>query len=166
MGQRQGEGLMGLFDKKNSSNAITTKVANLLREALPDVSFVDEGPGAWGARNESVLVKVVVDTESFPDQPFVDVIAFVLINVKDDLKLYKYLMTEKSFIFNKWEIEPGEESGTINLYLTARVLIDDLDASELNFAIMSTAMIADGVDEDIQKQFGGKRCLEYFGWEE
>jgi hypothetical protein len=166
MGQRQGEGLMGLFDKKNSSNAITTKVANLLREALPDVSFVDEGPGAWGARNESVLVKVVVDTESFPDQPFVDVIAFVLINVKDDLKLYKYLMTEKSFIFNKWEIEPGEESGTINLYLTARVLIDDLDASELNFAIMSTAMIADGVDEEIQKQFGGKRCLEYFGWEE
>jgi hypothetical protein len=166
MGLRQGEGLMGLFDKKNSSNALHTKVASLLREALPDVDFVDEGPGAWGARNESVLVKVVVNTEDFPEKPFVDVIAFVLINVKDDIKLYKYLMTEKSYIFNKWEVEPGEDNGTVNVYLTARVLIDDLDASELNFAIMSTAVIADGIDEEIQKEFGGKRCLEYFGWEE
>jgi len=157
---------MGLFDKKNSSNALHTKVASLLREALPDVDFVDEGPGAWGARNESVLVKVVVNTEDFPEKPFVDVIAFVLINVKDDIKLYKYLMTEKSYIFNKWEVEPGEDNGTVNIYLTARVLIDDLDASELNFAIMSTAVIADGIDEEIQKEFGGKRCLEYFGWEE
>jgi hypothetical protein len=145
---------MGLFDKKNSSNALHTKVENLLREALPDVSFVDEGPGAWGARNESVLVKVVVNSEDFPEKPFVDVIAFVLINVKDDIKLYKYLMTEKSYIFNKWEVEPGEDNGTVNLYLTARV------------AIMSTAVIADGIDEEIQKEFGGKRCLEYFGWEE
>jgi hypothetical protein len=27
-------------------------------------------------------------------------------------------------------------------------------------------MIADGIDEEIQKEFGGKRCVEYFGWEE
>lgn len=157
---------MGLFDKKNGSNAINTKVANLLREALPDVEFVDEGPGNWGARNESVLVRVVVNTEDFPDKPFVDVIAFVLLGVKDDINIYKYLMTEKSYIFNKWEVEPGEDKGTINLFLTARVLIDDLDASELEFAIMSTAMIADGLDEEIQSKFGGKRCLDYFGWEE
>jgi len=157
---------MGLFDKKNSSNALHGKVEQLLAEALPEVSFVNEGPGTWGARNESVLVKVVVDTESFPDHPYVDVIAFVLINVKDDIKIYKYLMTEKSYIFNKWEIEPGEDDGTVNLYLVARVLIEDLDASELNFAVMSTAVIADAIDEEIQKEFGGKRCAEYFGWEE
>ena len=157
---------MGLFDKKSSSNALQSKVEKLLAEALPDVSFVNEGPGAWGARNESVLVKIVVDTESFPDNPYVDVIAFVLLNVKDDIKIYKYLMTEKSYIFNKWEVEPGEDNGTVNLYLVARVLIEDLDASELNFAIMSTAMIADGIDEEIQKEFGGKRCIEIFGWEE
>ncbi len=156
---------MGLFDKKNGSNALNTKVANLLREALPDVDFVDEGPGNWGARNESVLVRVVVNTEDFPDRPFVDVIAFVLLGVKDDLNLYKYLMTEKSYIFNKWEVEAGEENGTINLFLTARVLIDDLDASELGFAIMSTAVIADDIDEEIQKKFGGKRCLDFFDWE-
>ena len=156
---------MGLFDKKNGSNALNTKVANLLREALPDVDFVDEGPGNWGARNESVLIRVVVNTEDFPDRPFVDVIAFVLLGVKDDLNLYKYLMTEKSYILNKWEVEAGEENGTINLFLTARVLIDDLDASELGFAIMSTAVIADEIDEEIQKKFGGKRCLDFFGWE-
>lgn len=157
---------MGLFDKKNSSNAINTKIENLLREALPDVNFVDEGPGSWGARNESVLVRIVVNTEDFPEKPYVDVIAFVLLNVKDDINIYKYLLTEKSYIFNKWEIEPGEENGTINIFLTSRVLIDDIDASELNFAIMSTAIIADGIDEEIQKKFGGKRCLEYFGWDE
>jgi hypothetical protein len=157
---------MGLFDKKNGSNALNTKVENLLREALPDVEFVNEGPGSWGARNESVLVRVLVNTEDFPDKPFVDVVAFVLLDVKEDLKLYKYLMTDKSYIFNKWEVEAGEENGTVNLYLTARVLIDDMDASELAFAIMSTAIIADDIDEEIQKVFGGKRCLEHFGWQE
>jgi hypothetical protein len=157
---------MGLFDKKNSSNALNTKVENLLREALPDVDFVDEGPGRWGARNESVLVRVMVNTEDFPEKPFVDVMAAVLLDVKDDLKLYKYLMTEKSYIFNKWEVEPGDTDGTVNLLLTSRVLIDDLDASELNFAIMSTAVIAVGIDEEVQKLFGGQRCVEYFGWEE
>jgi hypothetical protein len=157
---------MGLFDKKNGSNAINTKVENLLREAMPDVEFVNEGPGSWGTRNESVLVRILVNTEDFPDKPFVDVVAFVLLDVKDDLKLYKYLMTDKSYIFNKWEVEAGQENGTVNLYLTARVLIDDMDASELAFAIMSTAVIADDIDEEIQKVFGGKRCLEHFGWEE
>jgi hypothetical protein len=157
---------MGLFDKKNGSNAINTKVENLLREAMPDVEFVNEGPGSWGTRNESVLVRILVNTEDFPDKPFVDVVAFVLLDVKDDLKLYKYLMTDKSYIFNKWEVEAGEQNGTVNLYLTARVLIDDMDASELAFAIMSTAVIADDIDEEIQKVFGGKRCLEHFGWEE
>jgi hypothetical protein len=166
VGQTQGEHQMGLFDKHNSSNALNTKVGNLLRQALPDVSFVEEGPGSWGARNESVLVRVIINTEDIPEQPFVDVIAFVLLNVKDDIKIYKYLMTEKSFIFNKWEVEAGEDKGSINLYLTARLLIDDLDASELGFAVASTAVIADGVDEEIQKKFGGKRCLEVFGWEE
>lgn len=157
---------MGLFDKKNGSSALNTKVANLLKEALPDVNFVDESPGNWGARNESVLLRVMVNTEDFPDKPFVNIIAFVLLGVKDDLNIYKYLLTEKSYIFNKWEIEQGEESGTINLFLTARVLIDDLDASELGFAIMSTAVIADDIDEEIQKKFGGKRCIDHFGWEE
>jgi hypothetical protein len=166
MGQKQGEHQMGLFDKHNNSSALNTKVGNLLRQALPDVSFVEEGPGSWGARNESVLIRVLVNTEDVPEQPFVNVVAFVLLNVKDDIKIYKYLMTEKSFIFNKWEVEEGEDKGSINLFLTARLLIDDLDASELGFAIMSTAVIADEVDEEIQKKFGGKRCLEVFGWEE
>lgn len=157
---------MGLFDKQNSSSALNTKVGNLLRQALPDVSFTEEGPGSWGARNESVLIRVLVNTEDVPEQPFVNVVAFVLLNVKDDIKIYKYLMTEKSFIFNKWEVEEGEDKGSINLFLTARLLIDDLDASELGFAIMSTAVIADDVDEEIQKKFGGKRCLDAFGWEE
>jgi hypothetical protein len=157
---------MGLFDKKNGSGALNTKVENLLREALPDVDFVNEGPGNWGARNESILVRVMVNTEDFPEKPFVDVVAFVLLDVKDDLKIYKYLMTEKSYIFNKWEIEQGQENGTINLYLTARVLIEDMDASELEFAIMSTAVIADDIDEEMQRLFGGKRCLDHFGWEE
>ena len=156
---------MGLFDKKSGSNALNTKVANLLREALPDVNFVEEGPGNWGSRNESVFVRVFVNTVDFPDKPFVDVSAFVLLGVKDDINLYKYLMTEKSFIFNKWEIEQGEESGTINLFLTARVLIEDLNESELGFAIVSTAVLADDMDEEIQSKFGGKRCLDYFGWD-
>jgi hypothetical protein len=156
---------MGLFDKKSGSNALNTKVANLLREALPDVNFVEEGPGNWGSRNESVFVRVFVNSIDYPDKPFVDVSAFVLLGVKDDINIYKYLMTETSYLFNKWEIENGEESGTINIFLTARVLIEDLNASELGFAVLSTAIIADEIDEELQRKFGGKRCLDYFGWQ-
>ena len=155
---------MGLFDKKENSSAINTKVENLLKVALPDVEFVKEGPGDWGARNESVLVRVIANAQDFPDKPFVEVVAFVLFDVKDDINIYKYLMTDGSYIFNKWEVLPGESNGTINLFLTSRVLIEDLDPSELGFAIMSTALIANEIDEELQKKFGGKRCIEQFNW--
>jgi hypothetical protein len=41
-----------------------------------------------------------------------------------------------------------------------------LDASELEFAIRATAEAADEADENLQKLFGGKRCLDLFEWEE
>jgi hypothetical protein len=46
------------------------------------------------------------------------------------------------------------------------MLIADLDASELGYAVMSTAIIADNVDEELQKRFGGQRCIEWFEWDE
>jgi hypothetical protein len=45
------------------------------------------------------------------------------------------------------------------------MLIADLDPSELESAIMTTALIADKVDEDLQKRFGGQRCIEFFEWD-
>ena len=51
---------MGLFDKKNPASAEIAKVAALLKE-VPDVEWVEDGPGNWGTRNNSVLVKVLED---------------------------------------------------------------------------------------------------------
>ena len=161
----RGEAHMGLFDKKNSSNAQNTKVKALLAEAMPDVDFVEEAPGLWGTRNESVLVKIFVNTESFPDMPFVNIAAITVIGANDDLALYKHLMTERNPVFNKWEVEESEVKGKVDIYLVARLLLADLDASEIGFAIASTAVIADAQDEELVKQFGGQRCLDYFGWE-
>ena len=157
---------MGLFDKKNSSSTHITKVKQVLDAALPDMEWFEDGPGNWGNRNESVMIRVMVDTESSADQASVAVVAFTLINARDEDALYRHLMREESYLFNKWEVEASDEKGKVNVYLVSRLLVADLDPSELQSAIMNTAIIADNVDEDLQKRFGGQRCIEAFGWEE
>ena len=165
-GPNKGETRMGLFDKKNSTNTHIAKVKQVLDAAMPDLEWIEDGPGNWGNRNESVMVRVMVDTESNADAPNVAVVAFTLINARDDDALYRHLMREESYPFNKWEVEASDEKGKVNIYLVTRMLIADLDPAELQNAIMTTAIIADNVDEDLQKRFGGQRCLDHFGWEE
>ena len=157
---------MGLFDKKNSSNTHITKVKQVLDAALPDINWIEDGPGNWGTRNESVMVRVMVDTDSDSESPKVAVVAFTLINARDEDALYRHLMREEVYPMNRWEVEASDEKGKVNVYLVNRMLIADLDASELGYAVMSTAIIADNVDEDLQKRFGGQRCIEFFEWDE
>ena len=152
---------MGLFDKKNPASAEIAKVAALLKE-VPDVEWVEDAPGNWGTRNNSVLVKVLVDVSN-PDIPLVNVVAFTLMNFKEDLAIYKYLFTEVIPFIARWEIEEDED-GTLSLFLVHKLLIEDLDASELTAAVYSVALTADELDEDLQKRFGGKRCQDVFGW--
>ena len=157
---------MGLFDKKNSTNTHITKVKQILDAALPDINWIEDGPGNWGTRNESVMVRVMVDTDSDSESPKVAVVAFTLINARDEDALYRHLMREEVYPMNRWEVEASDEKGKVNVYLVNRMLIADLDASELGYAVMSTAIIADNVDEDLQKRFGGQRCIEFFEWDE
>jgi hypothetical protein len=157
---------MGLFDKKNTNNAHITKVKQVLDTAMPGLEWFEDGAGNWGNRNESVMIRVIVDTESDPDSPRVTVVAFTLINARDDDALYRHLMREEVYPMNRWEVEASDEKGKVNVYLVNRMLIADLDASELGYAVMSTAIIADNVDEDLQKRFGGQRCIEWFEWDE
>jgi len=157
---------MGLFDKKNSNNTHITKVKQILDAALPDINWIEDGPGNWGTRNESVMVRVMVDTESDSESPKVAVVAFTLINARDEDALYRHLMREEVYPMNRWEVEASDEKGKVNVYLVNRMLIADLDASELGYAVMSTAIIADNVDEELQKRFGGQRCIEWFEWDE
>ena len=152
---------MGLFDKKNPASAEIAKVAALLKE-VPDVEWVEDAPGNWGTRNNSVLVKVLVDVSN-PDLPLVNVAAFTLMNFKEDLAIYKYLFTEVIPFIARWEIEEDED-GTLSLFLVHKLIIEDLDASELTAAVYSVALTADELDEDLQKRFGGKRCQDVFGW--
>ena len=156
---------MGLFDKKNSTNTHITKVKQILDAALPDINWIEDGPGNWGTRNESVMVRVMVDTDSDSESPKVAVVAFTLINARDEDALYRHLMREEVYPMNRWEVEASDEKGKVNVYLVNRMLIADLDASELGYAVMSTA-IADNVDEELQKRFGGQRCIEWFEWDE
>jgi hypothetical protein len=157
---------MGLFDKKNSTNTHITKVKQILDAALPDINWIEDGPGNWGTRNESVMVRVMVDTETDSESPKVAVVAFTLINARDEDALYRHLMREEVYPMNRWEVEASDEKGKVNVYLVNRMLIADLDASELGYAVMSTAIIADNVDEELQKRFGGQRCIEWFEWDE
>jgi hypothetical protein len=97
---------MGLFDKKNSSNAHITKVKQILDAAIPGMEWVESEPGNWGNRNESVMIRVMVDTENAltAEEARVAVVAFTLINARDEDALYLYLMREQSYPLNKWEV--------------------------------------------------------------
>ena len=157
---------MGLFDKKNSSSTHITKVKQVLDAALPDMEWFEDGPGNWGNRNESVMIRVMVDTEIDANEPIVAVVAFTLLDAPDEDALYRHLIREESYPFPKWEVEASDKKGKVNVYLVYRMLLADLDPSELKNAIVNTAIIADNVDEGLQKRFGGQRCIEAFGWEE
>ena len=146
---------MGLFDKKKS-NANLEKLSNLITEAFPDLEMLKEDDETWVFIEGSAVNRIVYDGEAYEQHPLVRIISLVLADVKDDINIYKHLMTECIPHFGRWEAIKNEETGTISLFLTQAYILNGLGVGELQLAIATAAISADQFDDELKSKFGGK----------
>lgn len=89
----------------------------------------------------------------------VRIFAPVLIGLKGTPELFKWVATSQDAMYGHFALNE-QEDGSYNLYFEVNMPGDELDQSELNSILMSIAFTADGQDDLLQKQFGGKRLDE------
>jgi hypothetical protein len=59
--------------------------------------------------------------------------------------------------FGHVEVHDDKEPGTVYLLMSHTLLGDFIDEKELEVGLFAVQMAADGWDDELQKQFGGKR---------
>lgn len=166
-GERIGDNNVGLFDKKNSNNASDAKLGELLKQAFPDVEFFKDEGGPFVTREESVMVSIFVNKDYGDGTNVVSVVGLTIFGARDEDALYRHLLTNTDgHIQASWVVEVGETPGTVNIMSVQNLLLNSLDAIELEVAVRGVVSTANENDEIIQKLFGGKRCVEQYQWDE
>lgn len=159
---------MGLFDKNTGSSGASGRISALIKQNFPDLEFAELKPGWLGSRIGSTALTFFID-EQFgnSDNPILTVMGSVIFGARDEDKLYRFLAADcETSIFGNWGFEPGEKKGSVNIYFKQHFILNDLDSDEFISGVTGVADTADNNDELIQKKFGGKRCIEQFGWDE
>lgn len=87
--------------------------------------------------------------------------SLILQGVKPSTELFEWVARNGgSRLFGHIEVYDDEEPGTVYLVMSHTLLGDYLDEKELETAIMSVLIAADGWDEELQQKFGGKRQID------
>jgi hypothetical protein len=155
---------VGLFDKKTSNNVAEAKLDSLLKQAFPGLDFFRDN-GTFSFREDSTAISIFIN-ENFGDgSNVVSVVGLTIFGAKDIDGLYRHLMTNtETSIQTHWEVERAEMAGTVNIMAIQNLLLETLDVIELQVAVGGVAQTSNDNDETLQKLFGGKRCIEHFGW--
>jgi hypothetical protein len=84
----------------------------------------------------------------------------VLVGLKPTAEMFKWVATEgQGFFYGSFMLREIED-GTFHLIFQMGLPGDELDQGELNAALIAVSSTADGNDEDLKKQFGGKRIQD------
>ena len=117
-----------------------------------------------GFSDSSTVVNLSFDTQEFdgkaPAQTFVYLTAPMLRNLQPTPELFKWVAIQGTG-FRLGCVEAFEEEGdTIYLRYKYVLLADYLDEDELSTALWAVIYTADELDDELQKQFGGKRYID------
>lgn len=127
----------------------------LLRQDTIGLRFADS--------STSVLIHVKdwgKDAEGNP-RTVVLISSLILEGVKASPELFEWVARNGgSRLFGHIEVYDDKEPGTVYLLMSHTLLGDYLDEKELESAIMGVLFAADGWDEELQQQFGGKRQID------
>ena len=94
---------------------------------------------------------------------YVNLYAYVLLKVKTSPELYKWVATEgQTFDYGNFKvlIDP-ENSQECQIQFGHSLAGDNLDPGELKNALACVAFVANSQDDILQKQFGGKRAVDF-----
>lgn len=94
---------------------------------------------------------------------FVRVSATLLFEVKGSKDLFEFIATEgQEYDIGSMKASKGED-GTYTITMQETMVGDTLDPVELKTALLSIAMTADELDDELQRRFGGTRVGDLEG---
>lgn len=73
--------------------------------------------------------------------------------------LFRYVATE-FFVLGNFIVKVDESGKTGRLDFNYRLFANDIDQSELQKAVSAVVTTADGLDDELQKRFGGRRTSD------
>ena len=114
--------------------------------------------------DSSTVVNLNFVTQEFdgkaPAQTFVYLTAPMLRDLQPTLELFKWVAVQGTGYRLGCVEAFEEEAGTIFLRYKYVLLADFLDEDELSTALWAVIYTADDLDDELQKQFGGKRYID------
>jgi hypothetical protein len=121
---------------------------------------VDLAPnGRLGFNYEST--HLVVDVIDQDDRVLVKVAAPIAFGVSTSPELFEWLARHcGDHFFGSFEIFDDDDGGTVTFGIYYTLLGDYLDPAELSAAVSAVAGAADELDDDVTKQFGGRRYTD------
>lgn len=126
--------------------------------------LTSEGPvtidanGRFSIRNGSTNGFIEVKAHGNGEATIVSVLAPLLFGVRLTPELYKYVALHcDDWTFGSLGLWPDETGESGMLVLRHTLLGDYLDKDELMYAVYGVLGTADDIDDELQKQFGGKR---------
>lgn len=141
------------------------KVQRLLTQAM-GLRVNITGDSYWVDFNDtSTSVRINVrewgeDTDGEP-QSLVLVESMILHSVKPTPALFEWVARKGgSGWFGHVEVRDHDDGGLVYLMMSHTLLGDYLDEKELDVALWSILMSADRLDDELQKQFGGKKTKD------
>jgi hypothetical protein len=142
---------MGLLEVKD-------RVQRLLADLVGTVEIDREGDFMFSY--ESTRVFVTVSEWSETDLTTVSVLSIPLFEVPGSSELFERIATDaRSMRFGTLSLFKRED-GAYNVNFHHTLVGDTLDPDELKHAVSAVAYTADHIDDELQKEFGGKRWAD------
>ena len=138
-----------------SVKQVQSKVQSILTTELGSVRVAADGE--IKINYESTLVTIAVEDYG-NNETIVVITAIVTSETKETPALYKYLNdTNAGLRFGSLQYLSGNPSVMILQYT---LLGDFIDPEELLNAVRAVVLVADKLDDEIVKEFGGKRFID------
>ncbi len=136
----------------------------VLRMMAKNYNITTADDGDVILRHESAALSVSV-VEWHPDQEglntVVKVSAPILWEVKRTAALYEWVATTgQTYLFGRTACNAGADASLTNIAFEQNILGDNLDEPELVTTVTALLAIANNLDDELQKKFGGKRTSD------
>lgn len=145
---------------------VKDKVGRYIKEVFDQVNIGDNGEFVIPYESTLVVVRLaeiqdpeVVKFKKELGLPLIVVhfFALVLMDVRPSNDLYKWIATEgQTFDFGTFKFDLSEDGKTGTVVFDYMIAGDTADPEEVKNAIIAVATVADNMDDELKKMFGGR----------
>jgi hypothetical protein len=137
---------------------VQKKVQSILSSELGSVNVDADGNLKLTYESTALLI-TTFEFGVKSDQTVIEITGFVSIDTPASPKLYKYL-NDQNAALHFGALHHGQGTDSSMILLKYSILGDYLDPEELLNAVRAVILMADLLDEEITKEFGGTRFID------